>query len=205
MMSASKISAIESIQGVMSEVSGVAKRDKNTQQGFNFRGIDAVVNAVGPALRKVGGAIVPTILEKQYDRGATNNGKPTVECFITVAFDWYGTDGSVIRGVVGAEAMDLSDKATAKAMSVALRTYLLQTLMLPTDEKDPDAEYHERAAAKPVPQEFVDLIEAATTLDELNALYAQAGQEGFQSAIKPLLTKRKKSLTVPEVKTVDEA
>lgn len=206
MMSASKISAIESIQGVMAEVSGVAKRDKNTQQGFNFRGIDAVVNAVGPALRKVGGAIIPTILEKQYDRGVTKSGTPTVECFITVAFDWYGTDGGTpVRGVVGAEAMDLSDKATAKAMSVALRTYLLQTLMLPTDEKDPDAEYHERAASKPVPQEFLDLIESATTLDELNELYAQAGKEGFQSQIKPLLTKRKKSLVEPDLKTADEA
>ena len=204
MMSASKISAIDSIQGVMAEVSGVAKRDKNTQQGFNFRGIDAVVNAVGPALRKVGGAIIPTILEKQYDRGVTKSGTPTVECFITVAFDWYGTDGSVIRGVVGAEAMDLSDKATAKAMSVALRTYLLQTLMLPTDEKDPDAEYHERAASKPVPQEFVDLIESATTLEELNELYSQAGAQGFQSQIKPLLTKRKKSIAEPDLKTVDE-
>ena len=34
--------------------------------------------------------------------------------------------------------MDSGDKATAKAMSVAFRTALLQVFFLPTDEKDPD-------------------------------------------------------------------
>jgi hypothetical protein len=205
-MSAQKVSAIESIQGVMDKVSGVAKREKNAQQGFSFRGIDAVVNAIAPALREVGGVVVPTILEKTYDRGVTKSGTPTVECFLTVAFDWYGTDGTApIRGVVCSEAMDTSDKATAKAMSVAYRTYLLQTLMLPTDEKDPDADYHERGATKTVPADFLALIESATTLDELNALYAQAGQEGFQTAVKPALSKRKKDLVVPDLKTVEEA
>ena len=41
--------------------------------------------------------------------------------------------------VVIGEAGDSGDKATPKAMSVALRTALLQTLMLPTDEPDPDS------------------------------------------------------------------
>jgi hypothetical protein len=32
------------IIAVMKDVQGVAKRDKNQAQGFNFRGIDAVLN-----------------------------------------------------------------------------------------------------------------------------------------------------------------
>ena len=128
-MAEKKISAAESIQAVMEKVQGVAKKERNEAQRFNFRGVDAVVNAVAPALREVGGVIVPTILKKKYDRGVTKSGTPTVEAFLTVAFDWYGTDGGVpIRGVVAAEAMDTSDKATAKAMSVALRIYLLLIL-----------------------------------------------------------------------------
>jgi hypothetical protein len=45
----------------------------------------------------------------------------------------------------------MSDKATAKAMSVAYRTFLLQVLALPTDDPDPDADYIDRGApgAKP--------------------------------------------------------
>jgi hypothetical protein len=83
--------------------------------------------------------------------------------------------------------MDSGDKATAKAMSVAMRTALLQALCLPTDEPDPDATSYERAprAAKvterddpapdtePVAESDGDLmaaIEAASTKSELNAL-----------------------------------
>jgi hypothetical protein len=193
MMGKETISAAESIAGVMDLVSGVAKRDRNEMQRFNFRGIDAVVNAIGPALRKVGGVIVPHVVEKNYARGVTKSGTPTVECFLTVAFDWFGTDGGQpIRGIVAAEAMDTSDKATAKAMSVALRTYLLQTLMLPTDEKDPDEDYFERQTATVVvPDGFVDLVEEASTIDVLQSLWRDAVEGGFDKAVQPLFTSMK--------------
>jgi hypothetical protein len=43
------------------------------------------------------------------------------------------------------EAFDSGDKSTAKAMSVAYRTALLQALTLPTDEPDPDETVEELA------------------------------------------------------------
>lgn len=193
-----KISAAESVIQVMQKVQGVAKRDRNEAQRFNFRGIDAVVNAIGPVLREIGGVIVPTVLKKTYERGITKSGTPTVEVFLTVAFDWYGTDGGApIRGVVASEAMDTSDKATAKAMSVALRTYLLQTLMLPTDDKDPDADYHERATTKRsvvVPADFDKQVASTESLPELEALWNKAVSDGFSAEVKNLVASRKKAL-----------
>jgi hypothetical protein len=174
-----KISASESIAQVMAKVSGVAKRDRNEQQNFNFRGIDAVVNAVGPALREVGGFIVSSILEKNYEYGSTKTGTVTVQAYLTVMFSWHGTDGGEpIRGSVACEARDTSDKATAKAMSVGYRTFLLQTLMLPTDEKDPDADYIEnkaepKTAAKSdeTDSTLVKAIANAKNVDELQGLW----------------------------------
>jgi hypothetical protein len=199
MVDSKGISAAQSIVGVMNLVSGVAKRDRNDAQRFNFRGIDAVVNAIGPALREVGGVIVPTVLKKKYDRGVTKSGTPTVECFLTIAFDWHGTDGGEpIRGVVAAEAMDTSDKATAKAMSVGLRTYLLQTLMLPTDEKDPDADYIERKTVVPdvsVPPNFRESVDDATSLDDLKILWDEAVAGGFSKQVQALISDRKKVLS----------
>ena len=55
-------------------------------------------------------------------------------------------DGSSVTATVAAEAWDAGDKATPKAMSVAMRTALLQALALPTDEPDPDSHTHERAS-----------------------------------------------------------
>ena len=46
---------------VMEEVGAVKKADRNDHQKFNFRGIDAVVNAVSPALRKHGVVVVPEV------------------------------------------------------------------------------------------------------------------------------------------------
>lgn len=45
----------------MKEVGAIAKKDKNQAQGFNFRGIDSVVNAVSPALQKHGVIVVPSV------------------------------------------------------------------------------------------------------------------------------------------------
>lgn len=144
-----KVSAAESIAGVMALVGHVAKDGKNTAQNFNFRGIDAVINAVGPALREVGGFFTPWVLKSTYEHGVTAKGSGTIEVRLRVEYSWYGTDGGEpIKSVVQAEATDMSDKATAKAMSVAERTYLIQILALPTDEKDPDEDYIDRGTGE---------------------------------------------------------
>ena len=57
---------------------------------------------------------------------------------VEVTYCWTdGTpDGDLYVSSVG-EAFDAGDKATPKAMSVAYRTMLLQTLCLPTGEVEP--------------------------------------------------------------------
>jgi hypothetical protein len=136
-------SAREVILGVMNDVQGVSKKDKNLAQGFNFRGIDAVVNAVGPAFRKHGGFLVPKVINKTASILPTKNGGSMNAVALEVEFAIYGSEGEPITGLVASEAFDSGDKATAKAMSVALRTFLLQALLLPTDEADPDSQSYE--------------------------------------------------------------
>ncbi len=140
--------AREVILAVMGEVQSVAKKEKNLSQNFNFRGIDAVVNKVGPALRNAGGFIVPEIVSKEASVGATAKGGTLNIIRLEVKFSIFGADGDPIVGTVAAEAFDSGDKATAKAMSVAFRTFLLQVLALPTDEPDPDASSYEAVVVK---------------------------------------------------------
>lgn len=134
----------QALNKVMGDVQAVKKDSKNQAQRFNFRGIDAVMNAVGPALRKYGVVILPEDVEVHRSNGTTANGKPTSEVVLKVAYRVYGPGGDSIHGRVAAEAMDFGDKAIAKAMSVAYRTFLLQALTIPTDEPDPDSESYER-------------------------------------------------------------
>jgi hypothetical protein len=166
--------ASEVIIGVMQEVKGVGKNDKNTSQGFNFRGIDAVLNAVGPAFRKHGGFIVPTIINKTASVLPTKTGGSINAVSLEIEYAVYGSEGEPIRGTVSAEAFDSGDKATAKAMSVGLRSFLLQTLLLPTDEPDPDTfsyELGQPAVDTTKRDAVVKAVANASTADELRAIW----------------------------------
>lgn len=147
--------AIEMLILVMQEVEFVAKTRQTTAQGqYMFRGIDEVINAVGPAMRKHGGLFVPTLLEKTHETQPTAAGGSVNLVRVTVRFAAYGQVGEPIVGECPGEAFDSGDKATAKAMSVAFRTFLLQTLAIPTNEPDPDESGFERGDGKDKPIYF---------------------------------------------------
>lgn len=168
-------SVVQALAAVMADVQAVKKTERNQQQGFNFRGIDAVVNAVGPALRKHGVVVLPNVLE--FTHGTVEVGKnrtPMGHVTVKVAYQFVGPDGDSLTATVVGEAMDSGDKAVAKAMSVAFRTALLQSLALPTDEPDPDEVSYERAprSAPKVEQsaEGIGQEQMAATLRLLGAL-----------------------------------
>lgn len=173
--------AAEVIIATMNKVQGVAKKDKNQAQGFNFRGIDAVMNAVGPAIREAGGFIAPTVLEKSSETLPARNGGSLNVVRLTVQYAVYGTEGDPIVATVASEAFDSGDKATAKAMSVAFRTALLQLLCLPTDEPDPDSHTYEIAQIdESALLDWLAAVNDATTEAELKAIWDQV--QGFADA-----------------------
>lgn len=159
-------------------VGAVAKNERNSAQNFNFRGVDAVVNAAAPALNKHGVIVVPGLIDYTYETVEVGSKRTLMAHVVArVAYRFYGPAGDHVEAVVFSEAMDSGDKCVAKAMSVAYRIALLQVLNLPTDEKDPDADSYERAP-KRNPQEFVDDAKAATTRDALLVVFKSAGLSG---------------------------
>lgn len=137
----------------MNEVRAVSKDGQyrgGASGNFNFRGIDAVMNAVGPAFRKWGiVGPVPRLESLVQDKVATGkDAKPTNRSTVKVTFSFYGPDGNHIDCTVPGEGFDYGDKATAKAMSVACRIALLQVLCLPTDEPDPDSDVYEQVESE---------------------------------------------------------
>jgi hypothetical protein len=167
----------EALAAVMADCDHVAKRDRNDHQGFMFRGIDAVVNAVGPILRKHSVIVTPDIESVAYMPVTTTNNKSATACRVVVAYTFHAGDGSSLTVKVAGEAWDHGDKATPKAMSVAFRTALLQALALPTDEPDPDTHTFEQVRAEgPRDWESVaDNAEALTDPDEVRALWRREG------------------------------
>ena len=165
----------------MADCDHVAKRDRNDHQRFMFRGIDAVVNAVGPVLRKHGVVVCPNVERADYETVQTSTGKPATACRVLVTYSFYAADGSSIDARVAGEAWDSGDKACPKAMSVAFRTALLQALALPTDEPDPDGQTYERVNARHIEQDeplippATDKPMTARTRGQMFALFGDLG------------------------------
>lgn len=173
-MATEKPTVVEALSKVMAAVQAVGKKDRNREQNYSFRGIDAVVNAVGPELRNFGVVVVPVLHEASYRDVLTTKEKRSRECTVRVTYRFYGPAGDFIEATVPGESMDFGDKGAAKAMSVAYRIVLLQALCIPTDEPEPDSQTYERAredeweAAKPA------TTEQAAEFDALMAGLADA-------------------------------
>ena len=132
------------LTNVMKDIGAIGKTSKNTQQGFMFRGIDAVMNAINPALIKNGIFIVPEILEQTREERQTKSGNNLIYSVCKIKYTFYAQDGSSVEAVVIGEGMDSGDKATNKAMSIAFKYACFQVFCIPTEEMvDPDAECHE--------------------------------------------------------------
>lgn len=178
----------QAMNAIMKEVGAIAKKDKNTAQGFNFRGIDSVVNAVSPALQKHGVIVVPSVEDYEYSTIEIGKNRTAMgHVKVKVTYTFIGANGDSIKATVVGEAMDAGDKATAKAMSVAFRTALLQALSLPTDEPDPDSSSYERSSVIDVvePSAVLSKIAQATTIDALAEIgqYITAHKNGYNAEL----------------------
>lgn len=148
------------IVGLLAQASGqigwVGKEGRNTSQGYSFRGIDDVMAAAAEPFRELGIVVAPRVISAEDERFLTRNNAPSVRVTLLVEFTFYASsDGSSIVAVTRGEGIDQSDKASNKAMSVALKYALIQVLCLPTHEPyvDADAESPEAPAPAEAPAE----------------------------------------------------
>lgn len=133
---------------VMELVQTIRKTGRNNDQHYNFRGIDEVVNVVGPALRAHAVTVVPTSESLETERYETRSGALMQGVIVRMKYTVYGPAGDSFEGSAFGQASDSGDKAVPKAQSVAYRTFLLQALTVPTDDPDPDQYTHERAVER---------------------------------------------------------
>ncbi len=128
---------------VMADIGAVEKTGYNKSQNFYHRTIDDTMNAAHKALIAHGVVVLPNVIDKTSERVATKGGGSAQRVELTVAYTFVGQTGDSLTATVAAESIDYGDKATSKAMSMALKVALLQSLMIPTDEIDPDSETYE--------------------------------------------------------------
>ena len=111
----------EAIAAIMQEGCAISKDKRNTQQGFQYRGIDDVMNVFNPLMAKHGIFCVPEVLEATREERQTSKGGNLIYSVLRVKYTFFASDGSSVSAVVIGEGMDSGDKASNKAMAVAMK------------------------------------------------------------------------------------
>jgi len=134
---------------IMAAVDWIGKDQKNTSQGFQYRGIDDMYNALHRIFAEHKVFVAPRVLNKTREERTTKNGAVLAFTCLEMEYTFYAPDGSHVTCTVEGEGMDSGDKSSNKAMSVAQKYALIQVLLIPTAEtKDQDGESFEITGEK---------------------------------------------------------
>jgi hypothetical protein len=111
---------------------GIGKTGRNEQQGYAFRGIDAIYNALAPALVEAHLIMLPTFGERIVSERVTPKGGTIFTVVLPATYALICTDdGSKVDVHVVGEGMDSGDKATNKAMTAAHKYAAVQAFTIP--------------------------------------------------------------------------
>lgn len=136
---------------VRREIRAIAKGAEYNERGtrYNYRAADTVVQYFGPVTLRHGVNVLSHRVETTYGSKQTKSGSTMRECSVTVTYHITGPKGDVLVVQSAGEALDTSDKSTTKAQTVALRNLLLNNGLIPTNDRDPDADRIERGIEAP--------------------------------------------------------
>lgn len=154
---------------VMQELQGIGKTGRNKEQGYNFRGIDAVLQALHPLLAKHGVLITPEVIERLYEERISGRGTTGHCAHLHVQYTVRGPVGDSFTISTWGEGLDYSDKATNKAMTAAFKYALFELFAICDPSEDADTETLDggsNTGHSPVTSEDRKASEAARKVEE---------------------------------------
>jgi hypothetical protein len=126
------------MMAVMRDIEAIVKDKVNTTQGFKFRGIDDVYNAVHPLFKKHGIFTTSEVLSSKREDRLSAKGGNLIWSILEIRFTFYAEDGSFVQSTMQGEGMDSGDKGSNKAMAVAQKYAIIQAFSIPTVEGSPE-------------------------------------------------------------------
>lgn len=128
---------------IMQAIKPIEKASHNEGQKFWFRGIEEVMAALHPLFASHGVVIVPNVLEISHSVVGKNSKNNDIFCATArVGYALSGPKGDAIIGTSAGVAFDSADKAMPKALTMALKSFLTQTFIIPTYDT-PDADSYD--------------------------------------------------------------
>lgn len=143
--------AINAVSAALAQ-RGVPKERVNVADDYVYRSIDDVLDRLAPLLAEHKLCILPRVLNRKQELLTQPGGEVLVHVTLRVAFDLVSAeDGSSHTIEAFGEALDYSDKGTAKAMSSAYKYAVLQAFCVPvmgSEDGDAASPRHRRDTSK---------------------------------------------------------
>jgi len=135
-------SVYAAISAVSAELAahGIAKSHVNEADDHRYRSIDDLLDRLAPLLTKHRLCVLPRALKRTLVERQDDGHHSLFHVSVKVAFTLTSVDDGTSHVVEAyGEALDPSDKATAKAMSAAYKSAMIQTFCIPLyGSEDPD-------------------------------------------------------------------
>lgn len=134
----------KALAAIMGELGPINKDEKNKEQGFSFRSIEAITGAARTLFAKHNLAVIPhEIMSVESSEITARSGAKGFRTIVRVKYLFVsGVDGSQLVAEMVGEAVDYGDKSTSKAVQMAYKYALTEGLMVGSGD-DPDAHTQE--------------------------------------------------------------
>ena len=120
---------------ILAEVGAVGKAARNTQQNYNYRAIDDVVDHVHSLFAAHKVYLLPKVESAEVIERKSCKGNSLIYTVASVSYRCVADDGSEVTiGPMRGEGMDSGDKSSNKAMAAALKYALCQAFLIPYNE-----------------------------------------------------------------------
>jgi hypothetical protein len=131
-------SIIEVIGDVKRNMRAVGKTQQNVDQGYSFRGISDVMDALAPLLARHGIVYVPHVEDVTITERPTRSGGTQIMAVCRTAWVIYGPSGDYIEAVTYGQGLDTSDKSVNKAATAAEKYMLTQVFAIAFRDEEAD-------------------------------------------------------------------
>ena len=148
MSAPSVYAAINAVSAELAE-RGIAKARVNDADDYKYRSIDDLLDRLAPLLAKHRLCVLPRAIERTVVERHDDGQHLLCHTCLRVAFTLTSVDdGSSHMVEAFGEALDVSDKATAKAMSAAYKSAMIQTFCIPLSGSEDADRTSPRATAR---------------------------------------------------------
>lgn len=122
--------------GAITKSSQMDAQSRGQRIRYAYRSIDAVYNALQPAMIEAGITVTPQVLEWQRIEKNPDAQDYQNKVILKMSFRWTAADGSYVETIVVNEGQDSGDKAFSKAMANCFKYACFMAFVIPTEEMD---------------------------------------------------------------------